>query len=66
MELSPGSGLAELRWAPYQEFGAPDQSAETEEAPPGFILIGSIGYRANVIIIYWMPGLSAVDQETGR
>ena len=61
LDQAPGYKLPELHWAPYQEFGVPDPGEETQEAPAGFLRIGSIGYRGNVIIVYWQPGLAAVE-----
>jgi hypothetical protein len=45
--------LTELRWAPYQEFGIPDQAAETDQAPAGPVTIQSTGFRGNTVIAYW-------------
>jgi hypothetical protein len=44
---------AEVRWAPYQEFGIPDPGAESFEPPPGPVLIKATGYRGYAVIIYW-------------
>ena len=52
------AALTELRWAPYQEFGIPDQAAEVAEPPAGRITVGATGYRGNRIIIYWQAGVS--------
>jgi hypothetical protein len=45
--------LPELRWAPYQEFGIPDQAWETTEPPSTSLVVKATGYRGNVIIVYW-------------
>jgi len=50
---------AEVRWAPYREFGIPDPAAESFEPPPGPVLIKATGYRGYAVIIYW-------ERETGH
>jgi hypothetical protein len=45
--------MPELRWAPYKEFGIPDQTLERHEPPEGPVIISATGYRGNFIIVYW-------------
>lgn len=45
--------MTELYWAPYQEFGIPDPAQERTSAPSGPVIIGSVAYRGDDVIIYW-------------
>jgi hypothetical protein len=48
--------LAEVRWAPYQEFGIPDPAAETGDPPPHPVVIRATGFRGYNVILYWSSG----------
>lgn len=54
---------AQLKWAPYTEFGKPDPDAELEGTPAGSVVVRSVGYRDEDIIVYWVPADSA-ERET--
>jgi hypothetical protein len=57
--VAPRPVLAELVWAPYQEFGVPDSAQETYEPPEFPVMVRATGYRGGpggvpeVITVYW-------------
>jgi hypothetical protein len=51
--------VRELRWAPYVEFGIPDQSLESSEVPAGPVIISATGYRGDDIIIILEAGTAS-------
>ena len=57
VSTDPCRDLAEVRWAPYREFGIPDPAAESFEPPAGPVWILATGYQrgqsAERIVIYW-------------
>lgn len=47
--------VTRLLWAPYREFGMLSPARENPEVPAVPVTIRAVGYRDNLIIIYWVP-----------
>lgn len=59
---------AELRWAPYREFGIPFPGDQAAEAPAGPIIVQAVGYQSepgkdDVIVVYWLPASGGPDRD---
>ena len=56
-ESDPCQDLTDVRWAPYREFGIPDEAEQSYEPPAGLIMIRATAYQKNQgaerIVIYW-------------